>query len=109
MARPRSRPELGRCDVASLGQDLGGGQEPGTPAARQRQLDRGVLPRAPVRPGDLQCQGFSGFRHARGVAADHVVTLMPMAILAQVLVEFEPKTAGTEGPSTSTPLTVAMT
>ena len=34
---------------------------------------------------------------------------MPMAMLAQVLVEFEPKTAGTEGSSTSTPLAVAMT
>ena len=35
------------------GQDLGGGPAAGTPAASQRQLDRGLLPGTPVRPGHL--------------------------------------------------------
>ena len=35
-------------------------------------------------------------------------TAVPIAMFAQVLVEFEPKTASTDGPRTSTPLTVAM-
>jgi hypothetical protein len=36
-------------------------------------------------------------------------TAVPMAIFAHALTELAPKTARTEGPSTSTPLTVAMT
>src|ERR1700760_2401376 len=35
-------------------------------------------------------------------------TAVPIAMLAQVLVELDPNTARTDGPSTSTPLTVAM-
>ena len=36
-------------------------------------------------------------------------TAVPMAISAKVLAGLAPNTASTEGPSTSTPLTVAMT
>src|ERR1700761_1413078 len=35
-------------------------------------------------------------------------TAVPIAMFDQVLVELDPNTASTEGPSTSTPLTVAM-
>ena len=35
-------------------------------------------------------------------------TPVPMPMFAHVLVELEPKTASTDGPSTSTPLTVAI-
>jgi hypothetical protein len=35
-------------------------------------------------------------------------TAVPIAMFAHVLVELEPKTARTDGPRTSTPLTVAM-
>ena len=39
-------------NLAGLGQDLTGGQAPGTSAASQRQLDRRMLPRARVPPCD---------------------------------------------------------